>query len=71
MLKSPLIMGEARHLTGLYDLHTATEGTRASREAKSDYREGGAGEAVTTGSFFAMVEDINQKVAKRRIQFGS
>jgi len=52
MLKSPPIMGEARHLTGLYDSYTATEGTQASRDAKSDYREGGAAaEAATTGSF--------------------
>ena len=52
MLKSPPIMGEARHFLDVYYSNTAAEGTRASRDAKSEYWEGGAaGEAATTGSF--------------------
>ena len=40
MLKSPPIMGEARHFLGVYYSNTAAEGTRASRDAKSEYWEG-------------------------------
>ena len=40
MLKYPPIMGEARHFLGVYYSNTATEGTRASRDAKSEYWEG-------------------------------
>ena len=42
MLKSPPIMGEARIVLGVYYSNTAAEGTRASRDAKSKYWEGGA-----------------------------
>ena len=42
MLKSPPIMGEAIHFLGVYYSYTAAEGTRASRDAKSEYWEGGA-----------------------------
>jgi len=41
MLKSPPIMGEARHYLGVYWSYTPVEGTRTSRDAKSDCREGG------------------------------
>ena len=40
MLKSPPIMGEARHFLGVYYSDSAAEGTRASRDAKSEYWEG-------------------------------
>ena len=72
MLKSPPIMGEARHLTGLYDSYTATEGTRASRDAKSDYREGGCRWGSRDDGFiFIMVGDVNRKGEERKIHFGS
>ena len=40
MLKNPPIMGEARHFLGVYYSYTVAEGTRASRDAKSEYWEG-------------------------------
>ena len=36
MQKSPPIMGEERHLIGVYYSYTLTEGTQASRDVKSD-----------------------------------
>ena len=71
MLKSPPIMGEARHFWGVYYSYTATEGTCASRDAKSEYWEGeGRWGSRDDGFIFAMVGDVNQKAEERRIHFG-
>ena len=71
MLKSPPIMGEARHFWGVYYSYTAAEGTVASLDAKSEYWEGGRWGSRDDGFVFAMVGDVNQKEAESRIHFGS
>ena len=58
-------MGEARHFLGVYYSNTAVEGTRASRDAESQYWEGGRWGSRDNRFVFAMVEDVN------RIHFGS
>ena len=61
MLKSPPIMGEVRHFLGVYYSYTAAEGTRASRDAKSEYWEGEG----PLGKPRRRVGDINRKAERR------